>query len=88
MDFSADLFDRLCRRPKRWENRPENALFPGFRNCGRMTNEVLDVEELSDKNRHLPVLEKVLSLFEQLEEDGGANYGTQALIKVYENMKF
>ncbi len=53
-----------------------------------MTNEVLDVEELSDKNRHLPVLEKVLSLFEQLEEDGGANYGTQALIKVYENMKF
>ena len=41
-------------------------------------------EEAADRDTKLPVLEDVLKLFIELEENGGAKLGTQALIKVYD----
>ena len=56
---------------------------PGFYVSHFVKDMRITEEEAAKRGRTLPVLAEVLSEFRQLEENGGASDGTQALIKVY-----
>lgn len=57
---------------------------PGFFVAHYIKDMKLAVEELSDRGKSLPILNEVLSMFEELSADGGDRLGTQALIQVYD----
>lgn len=57
---------------------------PGFFMKHFIKDMKIAAEESKESNLELPILEKVLSMYEQLEEEGKGDLGTQALIQYYE----
>ena len=59
---------------------------PGFFVYHYIKDMKIAVEEMGDRGVNLPILDDVLGMFRKLDEEGGSKMGTQALIKVYEEM--
>ena len=57
---------------------------PGFYVYHYIKDMKIAEEEMGDRETELPVLQDVLSMFEELDREGGSRLGTQALIKIYE----
>ena len=44
---------------------------------------LLEKEVMEEKGEYLPILNKVLEMYEELEKNGFGDYGTQSIIEMY-----
>ncbi|MBS6185366.1 MAG: NAD(P)-dependent oxidoreductase, partial [Clostridium celatum] len=57
---------------------------PGFFNKHFIKDMKIAKEVMEEKGEDLPILNKVLEMYEELEKNGFGDYGTQSIIEKYE----
>ena len=56
---------------------------PGFFNKHVIKDMKIAKEVMEEKGEYLPILNKVLEMYEELEKNGFGDYGTQSIIEMY-----
>ena len=56
---------------------------PGFFNKHFIKDMKIAKEVMEEKGEDLPILNKVLEMYEELEKNGFGDYGTQSIIEMY-----